>query len=75
MCIRDRGDVDPIRAAAEAHGVSPQQVALAWLLSLGPTVIPIPGASRPESVTDSAQAAELELSREELDAITKAATI
>ena len=42
--------------------------------SLGPTVIPIPGASRPESVTDSAQAAELELSRDELDAITEAAT-
>ena len=55
------------------HGVSPQQVALAWLLSLGPTVIPIPGASRPESITDSARAAELELSRDELDAITEAA--
>ena len=57
-----------------AHGVSPQQVALAWLLSLGPTVIPIPGSSRPETITDSARAAELELSREELDAITEAAT-
>ena len=54
-------EVDPVKAAAEEHGVSPQQVALAWLLSLGPTVIPIPGASRPESITDSAQAAELEL--------------
>jgi aryl-alcohol dehydrogenase-like predicted oxidoreductase len=29
-------------------------------------VIPIPGASRPESITDSARAAELELSTEEL---------
>jgi aryl-alcohol dehydrogenase-like predicted oxidoreductase len=67
------GRVDPVRAAAEAHGVSPQQVALAWLLSLGPTVIPIPGASRPESITDSARAAELELSREELDAISEVA--
>ena len=37
-------------------------------------MIPIPGASRPESITDSAAAAQLELSREELDAITKAAT-
>jgi aryl-alcohol dehydrogenase-like predicted oxidoreductase len=68
------GEVDPVRAAAEQHGVSPQQVALAWLLSLGPTVIPIPGASRPESITDSARAAALELSREELDAITQATT-
>jgi aryl-alcohol dehydrogenase-like predicted oxidoreductase len=60
---------DPVRAAADAHGVSPQQVALAWLLSLSPVVIPIPGASRPESIADSVRAAELELSEDELDAI------
>jgi len=63
------GKVDPVQAAADAHGVSPQQVALAWLLSLSPTVIPIPGASRPETITDSLRAAELELSPEELAAI------
>jgi aryl-alcohol dehydrogenase-like predicted oxidoreductase len=68
------GQVDPVRDAAEHHGVSPQQIALAWLLSLGPTVIPIPGASRPESIADSARAAELELTQDELDAITRAAT-
>jgi aryl-alcohol dehydrogenase-like predicted oxidoreductase len=68
------GQVSPVRDAAEAHGVSPQQVALAWLLAQGPTVIPIPGASRPESITDSARAAGLELAPEELDAITQAAT-
>jgi aryl-alcohol dehydrogenase-like predicted oxidoreductase len=60
---------DPVRAAAEAHGVSPQQVALAWLLALSPAVIPIPGASRPESITDSVRAVELQLSDEELEAI------
>jgi aryl-alcohol dehydrogenase-like predicted oxidoreductase len=59
----------PVRAAADAHGVSPQQVALAWLLSLSPAVIPIPGASRPESVEDSVRAAELELTADELAAI------
>lgn len=51
---------------ARAHGVSPQQVCLAWTLAKAPTVIPIPGASRPESVRDSAAAAELDLSAEEL---------
>jgi aryl-alcohol dehydrogenase-like predicted oxidoreductase len=66
------GGVDPVRAAAEAHGVSPQQVALAWLLSLGPTVIPIPGSTRPETITDSLQAAALELSDEELRSISAA---
>jgi aryl-alcohol dehydrogenase-like predicted oxidoreductase len=67
------GRVDPVREAAEAHGVSSQQVALAWLLAQGPTVIPIPGASRPESITDSARAAELELTGDELDAISRVA--
>ena len=42
--------------------VSPQRVALAWELSLGHCVVPIPGASRPGTVTDSAGAAELVLS-------------
>jgi aryl-alcohol dehydrogenase-like predicted oxidoreductase len=66
------GGVDPVAAAADGHGVSPQQIALAWLLSLGPTVIPIPGASRPETITDSLRAAELELSDAELRAISAA---
>jgi aryl-alcohol dehydrogenase-like predicted oxidoreductase len=60
---------DPVREAASAHGVSPQQVARAWLLSLSPVVIPIPGASRPETIRDSLRAAELELSDDELRAI------
>jgi aryl-alcohol dehydrogenase-like predicted oxidoreductase len=59
----------PVRAAAEAHGVSPQQVALAWLLALSPCVIPIPGTTRPESILDSIAAAELELTDDELAAI------
>ncbi len=50
---------------AQAHGVSPQRVCLAWHLAKAPVVIPIPGASRPESIRDSAQAGELELSAAE----------
>jgi aryl-alcohol dehydrogenase-like predicted oxidoreductase len=61
--------VSGVRSAASDHGVSPQQVALAWLLSLGPTVIPIPGASRPETIVDSVGAAQLRLSDDELAAI------
>ncbi|MGW6023412.1 aldo/keto reductase [Streptomyces sp. NPDC055099] len=52
------------RIAAE-RGVSPQQVALAWLLTRSPAVIPVPGASRPASIRDSAEAAELALSEAE----------
>jgi aryl-alcohol dehydrogenase-like predicted oxidoreductase len=51
---------------AQAHGVSPQQVALAWELSLADVVIPIPGASRPASIQDSVLAADLRLSDDEL---------
>jgi aryl-alcohol dehydrogenase-like predicted oxidoreductase len=51
---------------AATHGVSPQQVVLAWELSLAPVVVPIPGASRPESIADSAAAAGLVLSDDEL---------
>jgi aryl-alcohol dehydrogenase-like predicted oxidoreductase len=63
------GRHDPVRAAAAAHGVSPQQVALAWLMALSAVVIPIPGASRTESILDCVAAAELELSDAELEAI------
>jgi aryl-alcohol dehydrogenase-like predicted oxidoreductase len=48
-----------------AHGVSPQQVCLAWMLAKAPVVIPIPGSSRPETIRDSVKAIELELSVEE----------
>ncbi|MFF4646267.1 aldo/keto reductase [Streptomyces sp. NPDC001389] len=57
------------RVAAE-HGVSAQQVALAWLLSRSPAVIPLPGASRPASISDSARASRLELSEAELARLT-----
>ncbi len=60
-------DFAPFAEVAEAHGVSPQQVVLAWELSLGEHVIPIPGARRPESIRDSAQAADLQLAAEELE--------
>jgi aryl-alcohol dehydrogenase-like predicted oxidoreductase len=51
---------------AAEQGVSPQQVALAWMLAKSPAVIPIPGSSRPETITDSAAAADLELTPEQL---------
>jgi aryl-alcohol dehydrogenase-like predicted oxidoreductase len=51
---------------ARQREVSAQQVALAWELAQSPVVIPIPGAKRPESILDSAAAADLELTSEEL---------
>ncbi|WP_433532867.1 aldo/keto reductase [Micromonospora sp. CA-263727] len=51
---------------AREHGVSPQQVCLAWMLAKSPVVIPIPGSSRPETIRDSVAAAELHLSPDDL---------
>jgi aryl-alcohol dehydrogenase-like predicted oxidoreductase len=56
----------PFAQVAEAHGVSPQQVALAWELGQADVVVPIPGASRPASIQDSVLAADLELTPDEL---------
>ncbi|MEU0646254.1 aldo/keto reductase [Streptomyces umbrinus] len=57
---------DAFHAVARERGVSPQQVCLAWLLARSPVIVPIPGASRPETVRDSAGAADLELTPEEV---------
>lgn len=56
----------PFAEVARVHGVSPYRVALAWQLHRSQVVIPIPGASRPESVLDSLAAATLELTVDEL---------
>ncbi|MFE0514536.1 aldo/keto reductase [Streptomyces sp. NPDC058964] len=58
---------------ARERGVSPQQICLAWLLAKSAAVIPIPGASRPESIRDSARAADLVLTGEELNLLEAAA--
>ena len=56
---------------AARHGVAAAEVAIAWLLSLSATLVPIPGARRPVTAVSSAHAASLELQagdRAELDA-------
>jgi aryl-alcohol dehydrogenase-like predicted oxidoreductase len=66
---------DPVVEAAEAHGVSAQRVALAWLLALSPAIVPIPGARREATILDSIGAAELRLSDAEVEAISRAAGV
>ncbi|MDH6213964.1 aldo/keto reductase [Streptomyces pseudovenezuelae] len=62
----------PFARIAEDRGVSPQRVCLAWMLAKSPAVVPIPGASRPETILDSLAATDLDLSADEvaeLDAV------
>ena len=56
----------------QRYGVSPQQVCLAWLLSLSPVCIPIPGASRPRSIQDSAAATGLTLDADDIAVLSAA---
>ncbi|MGY5056080.1 aldo/keto reductase [Streptomyces sp. 900105755] len=56
----------PFARVAKSHRVSPQQVCLAWMLAKSPAVVPIPGASRPETIRDSAASADLKLTDEEI---------
>jgi aryl-alcohol dehydrogenase-like predicted oxidoreductase len=51
---------------AGKYGVSPQRVCLAWHLAKSPLSIPIPGASRPETIIDSSAADSLELTSDDL---------
>jgi aryl-alcohol dehydrogenase-like predicted oxidoreductase len=51
---------------AEELGVSVYRVTLAWHLAQSDVVVPIPGASRPSSIQDSAAAADLQLTPEQL---------
>ena len=68
---RDLGKTGTLASEAEARGVSPYRLVLAWMLAKSPVVIPIPGARRSESIRDSAAAAELTLSAADVAAIEK----
>ncbi|WP_435736388.1 aldo/keto reductase [Cellulosimicrobium sp. PMB13] len=74
--IANAGELGSTHAAfqevADAHGVSVYQVTLAWELALAPVVIPIPGASRPESIRDSAGAVDLVLTDDEVSRLSAA---
>ena len=59
-------EADEFAAVAAELGVSVYQVTLAWHLAQADVVLPIPGASRPQSIVDSAAAADLQLSDEQL---------
>ncbi|MEW1773557.1 aldo/keto reductase [Streptomyces sp. NPDC086777] len=60
------------REVADEVGVSVYRVTLAWQLALAPVVVPIPGASRPESIRDSAAAADVELTAEQISRLSAA---
>ena len=61
--------VEPIKAVAKAHGVSPPQVALAWLLSRGADIVPIPGTSKPHRLEENLATLDRPIPKAALDAL------
>ena len=54
---------------ADRLGVTPSQVALAWLLHRSPVMLPIPGTSSIEHLEENMEAAGLDLSSEDMEAL------
>jgi pyridoxine 4-dehydrogenase len=66
-----QADTHPaVAEAARRHGASPRQIVLAWLLARSPQLLPIPGTGSPEHVETNVAAASIELSPDEVAAIT-----
>jgi aryl-alcohol dehydrogenase-like predicted oxidoreductase len=63
--------VDEIRAVAARYDATPGQVALAWVLAQGNDVAPIPGTKRRRYLEENARALDLELSADDLAALSK----
>ncbi len=55
-----------LRAVAAAHGATPAQVAIAWLLARGDDIVPIPGTKRVARLEENAAAADLTLTAQDL---------
>ncbi|MEW2441796.1 aldo/keto reductase [Micromonospora marina] len=63
----------PLDAISTAHGATPAQLALAWLLRRSPVMLPIPGTSSVAHLEENVAAAEVELTDDEFEALAKAA--
>jgi aryl-alcohol dehydrogenase-like predicted oxidoreductase len=61
--------VDEVKRLAADKGVTPAQLALAWVLHQGDDIVPIPGTTNPEHLDDNLGALDVSLSDDELDRI------
>ena len=63
---RNRQQVKKIEALADVRGVTPAQLALAWVLAQGKDIIPIPGTKRRRFLEENAAAVDIRLTAGEL---------
>jgi aryl-alcohol dehydrogenase-like predicted oxidoreductase len=69
---RNLRHVAALRDLATGLGLTPGQLALAWLLAQGPDVVPIPGSRRPDRIAENAAAAAVRLSPADLERLASA---
>jgi pyridoxine 4-dehydrogenase len=62
----------PLQRIAAEHDATPSQLALAWLLKRSPVMLPIPGTSKVSHLEQNVAAAEIKLSDEEFETLSKA---
>ncbi len=66
-----RGDHVALEPIAKAHGATPSQIALAWLLHRSPQILPIPGSLSPAHVKENVAALDIELSEDQFETLSK----
>ncbi|AGQ31867.1 aldo/keto reductase [Serratia liquefaciens] len=71
----NQGLVDVLGQIAQQKGVTPAQIALAWLLAQQPWIVPIPGTTKQHRLQENLGAASLSLSSEELRSIEAALAV
>lgn len=67
--------LDRVVAIAERKGVTPSQLALAWVLAQGEDVVPIPGTRRTANLEENVAALDVELTADDLVAIEQVAPV
>lgn len=66
--------VDLLNKVAEEKDATPAQIALAWLLAQKPWIVPIPGTTKLNRLEENIGAVSVQLSDDDIDQITKAAS-
>jgi len=69
--VQEAGQHPAVAAAAERHNATQHQVVLAWLLASSPQILPIPGTGSPQHAEENIAAARLQLSADEVAAISQ----
>jgi aryl-alcohol dehydrogenase-like predicted oxidoreductase len=64
--------VDEVERIAEEHGATPAQVALAWVLSRGEDIVPIPGTKRVKYLEENVGALDIELTEADIERLEEA---